>query len=106
MRFARRPTSYWLRQHIWLGLLTVPLVGRGQVFGVVTVGNSSARPPLGAEDVAMLEDLGRRAGAAVDTAQDLAVDVAVVQGVVRRALADREHRREVRDAAAHAVPIR
>ena len=50
-------------------LLTVPLVGRGQVFGVVTVGNSSARPPLGAEDVAMLEDLGRRAGAAVDTAR-------------------------------------
>ena len=50
-------------------LLTVPLVGRGQVFGVVTVGNSSPRPPLGAEDVAMLEDLGRRAGAAVDTAR-------------------------------------
>jgi signal transduction histidine kinase len=50
-------------------LLTVPLVGRGQVFGAVTVGNSSARPLLSAEDVAMLEDLGRRAGTAVDTAR-------------------------------------
>jgi hypothetical protein len=24
--FARRPTKYWLAQHIWLGLLTLPLV--------------------------------------------------------------------------------
>jgi hypothetical protein len=24
--FGRAPTKYWLRQHIWLGLLTVPLV--------------------------------------------------------------------------------
>ncbi len=50
-------------------VLTVPLVGRGQVFGAVTVGNSSRRPPLSAEEVAMLEELGRRAGAAVDTAR-------------------------------------
>jgi len=53
-------------------LLTVPLVGRGHVFGAVSIGNSSLRPPLSAEDVAMLEDLGRRAGAAVDTARLLA----------------------------------
>jgi hypothetical protein len=25
--FRRRPTKYWLAQHVWLGLLTVPLVG-------------------------------------------------------------------------------
>lgn len=53
-------------------LLAVPLVGRGHVFGAVTIGNSSPRPPLSAEDVAMIEELGRRAGAAVDAARLLA----------------------------------
>jgi len=48
--------------------LSVPLIGRGHVFGAITVGQASPRPPLSAEDVAMIEDLGRRAGAAVDAA--------------------------------------
>jgi len=53
-------------------LLTIPLIGRGQVFGAISVGHSTPRPPLSPEDVAMLEDLGRRAGAAVDAALLLA----------------------------------
>ncbi|HEX5578623.1 MAG TPA: GAF domain-containing sensor histidine kinase, partial [Candidatus Limnocylindria bacterium] len=48
--------------------LSVPLMGRGHVLGAVTVAQSSQRPPLSPEDVAMIEDLGRRAGAAVDAA--------------------------------------
>ena len=51
----------------------------------------------------LLEELRDRA--AVHAAQDLAVDVAVVQRVVGRALADREHRHEIGDAATHAVPV-
>ena len=53
-------------------LLTIPLIGRGQVFGAISVGHSTPRPPLSHEEVAMLEDLGRRAGAAVDAALLLA----------------------------------
>jgi PAS domain S-box-containing protein len=53
-------------------LLTIPLIGRGQVFGAISVGHSTPRPPLSDEEVAMLEDLGRRAGAAVDAALLLA----------------------------------
>ena len=53
-------------------ILTVPLVGRGHVLGVITVAQSAPRPPLSPEDVAMVEDLGRRAGAAVDAALLLA----------------------------------
>jgi PAS domain S-box-containing protein len=53
-------------------LLSAPLVGRGHVLGAVTVGLSPSEPPLSAEDVAMIEDLGRRAGAAVDAALLLA----------------------------------
>ena len=53
-------------------LLTIPLIGRGQVFGAISVGHSTPRPPLSPEEVAMLEDLGRRAGAAVDAALLLA----------------------------------
>jgi len=48
--------------------LSVPLMGRGHVLGAVTVGQSSPRPSLSPEDVATVEDLGRRAGAAVDAA--------------------------------------
>jgi PAS domain S-box-containing protein len=50
-------------------VLSAPLIGRGHVLGVITVGHSTPRPPLSPEDVAMVEDLGRRAGAAVDTAE-------------------------------------
>jgi signal transduction histidine kinase len=53
-------------------VLSVPLIGRGHVLGVITVGHSTPRPSLHAEDVAMIEDLGRRAGAAVDVAHLLA----------------------------------
>lgn len=49
-------------------ILTVPLVGRGNVLGVITVAHATPRPPLSPDDVAMIEDLGRRAGAAVDAA--------------------------------------
>jgi PAS domain S-box-containing protein len=53
-------------------ILTVPLVGRGHVLGVITAAHATPRPPLSREDVAMIEDLGRRAGAAVDAALLLA----------------------------------
>ena len=53
-------------------VLVVPLVGRGHVFGAMTVGNSTPRPPLAPDEVATIEDLGRRAGAAVDSALLLA----------------------------------
>ena len=53
-------------------ILVVPLIGRGHVLGAMTVGNSTPRPALVADEVATIEDLGRRAGAAVDSALLLA----------------------------------
>jgi len=53
-------------------VLVVPLIGRGHVFGAMTVGNSTSRPALAPDEVATIEDLGRRAGAAVDSALLLA----------------------------------
>ena len=41
-----------------------------------------------------------------DPAQDLAVDVAVVERVIGRALTDRKHRLQRGDAAAHTIPVR
>jgi PAS domain S-box-containing protein len=53
-------------------VLVVPLIGRGHVFGAMTVANSTPRPALAPDEVATIEDLGRRAGAAVDSALLLA----------------------------------
>lgn len=50
-------------------VLAVPLMGRGQVLGMLTVATSRTRPGMSAEDVAMVEELGRRAGAAIDAAR-------------------------------------
>jgi PAS domain S-box-containing protein len=49
-------------------VLVVPLIGRGHVLGAMTVGNTTPRPALAPDAVATIEDLGRRAGAAVDSA--------------------------------------
>lgn len=50
-------------------VVVAPMIGRGQVLGALTMLNTEPRPLLSAEDVAMVEELGRRAGAAVDAAR-------------------------------------
>jgi signal transduction histidine kinase len=51
-------------------VLSVPLIGRGKVLGALTAVNTGeVRPFMSADDVAMIEELGRRAGAAVDAAR-------------------------------------
>jgi PAS domain S-box-containing protein len=50
-------------------VLAVPLMGRGRILGALTAVNTGARPFMSTDDVAMVEELGRRAGAAVDAAR-------------------------------------
>ena len=49
--------------------LIVPLPGRGGTLGTLTAVNLSNRPPMSREDVEMVMELGRRAGATVDVAR-------------------------------------
>jgi PAS domain S-box-containing protein len=50
-------------------ILIVPLSGRGQILGAMTVVNTGQRPPMTADDISTLEELGRRAGFAIDGAR-------------------------------------
>jgi hypothetical protein len=70
----------------------------------LAVGNAEIGPvdPERCADL-FLEKLPDRT--AVHAVENLTVDVPVIQRVIRRALADREHRREIRDAAAHPIPV-
>lgn len=53
-------------------VLIVPLVGRGRVLGALSVANGRSASPLSADEIALVEELGRRAGSAIDTAQVMA----------------------------------
>ncbi|MGN6608319.1 MAG: GAF domain-containing SpoIIE family protein phosphatase [Jatrophihabitans sp.] len=48
--------------------ITVPLAARGHVFGAITLVRSETPAPYDAEDLAVAEDLARRAGLAIDNA--------------------------------------
>jgi PAS domain S-box-containing protein len=58
-----------LRQLELREVLTVPLEGRGRVLGALTVGIGAGGAPFAAEDVALIEELGRRAGSAIEAAK-------------------------------------
>jgi signal transduction histidine kinase len=58
-----------LRQLDLREVLTVPLEGRGRVLGALTLGNGAGSAPFTAEDVTLIEELGRRAGSAIDAAK-------------------------------------
>ena len=49
--------------------VVAPLVGRDGVIGVITFVNDTARAELAAEDLTLGEDIGRRAGLAIDNAR-------------------------------------
>jgi signal transduction histidine kinase len=46
--------------------LIAPLIGRGRILGALTAVNTGQRPFMSPDDVGMIEELGRRVGAAVD----------------------------------------
>jgi GAF domain-containing protein len=48
--------------------LTVPLSARGRNLGALSMLRAGSGPPYGRDDLAVAEDLGRRAGAAIDNA--------------------------------------
>jgi PAS domain S-box-containing protein len=50
-------------------VLVVPLTGRARTLGALTAVNLADRPLMNDEDVAMVQELGRRAGAAVEVAR-------------------------------------
>lgn len=49
--------------------VVAPLIGREGVIGVITFVNDSPRPELAAEDLHLGEEIGRRAGLAIDNAR-------------------------------------
>gem|GEM_PF-6472917 len=50
-------------------LVAVPLGARGQTLGVLTLARAAGRPALGPDDLALAEEIGRRAGLALDNAR-------------------------------------
>ncbi|MDX6514089.1 MAG: hypothetical protein QOE36_3593, partial [Gaiellaceae bacterium] len=88
----------------------VPLVARGGIFGAVTLVSAESGRTYGASDLAVAEELARRAGTAVDNtrlydsaaerAQAARVLATVADGVV---LVDREGRIRLWNAAAEAI---
>jgi signal transduction histidine kinase len=50
-------------------VLIVPLVGRGRVLGALSVANGKSATPFTADEIALVEELGRRAGSAIDAAK-------------------------------------
>jgi PAS domain S-box-containing protein len=58
-----------LREVGFTSAMVVPLVARGRVFGAITFVTSESGRRYTEEDLAFAEDLGRRAGIAVDNAQ-------------------------------------
>jgi serine phosphatase RsbU (regulator of sigma subunit) len=49
--------------------MLIPMVARGEVAGVLTVAARRGAPPYGQEDVALVEELARRAATAMDNAK-------------------------------------
>ena len=67
---ARDPDHLQLMRELNLGsLMTVPLVARGRTLGAMTFAYGRNRPPYGQADLELAEDLGRRAGLALDNAR-------------------------------------
>ncbi|HEX6655925.1 MAG TPA: PAS domain-containing sensor histidine kinase [Candidatus Limnocylindria bacterium] len=50
-------------------VLVVPLIGRGKVLGALSVANGAAADPFTSDEITLVEELGRRAGSAIDTAK-------------------------------------
>ena len=58
-----------LRQVDLAEVLIVPLVGRGKVLGALSVANGRAALPFTQEEMTLVEEVGRRAGSAIDAAR-------------------------------------
>jgi len=71
LREAARDAEHleMLRQVDLREVLIVPLAGRGQVLGALSVANGSAAEPFTPDEITLVEELGRRAGAAIDAAK-------------------------------------
>jgi hypothetical protein len=65
--------------------ITAPLVARGRVLGAISLGARESGRVYGDADVTLLEELGRRAGIALDNAR-LYTDQATVAAELQRAL--------------------
>jgi serine phosphatase RsbU (regulator of sigma subunit) len=65
--------------------ITAPLVARGRVLGAISLGARESGRVYGEADVTLLEELGRRAGIALDNAR-LYTDQATVAAELQRAL--------------------
>jgi signal transduction histidine kinase len=67
---ARSPEHAALLRRLGIdSAVLVPITARSQVLGALTLIRSEARGPLADEDVAVAEELGRRAGSAIDAAR-------------------------------------
>jgi PAS domain S-box-containing protein len=50
-------------------VVVVPLVARGRVLGALSVANGTTADPFTPDEIALVEELGRRAGSAIDAAK-------------------------------------
>lgn len=55
-----------LQTRAWI---LAPLVARGRVYGVLSLGSGQGRPPLGRSELGVAEELGRRIGVVLDNAR-------------------------------------
>ena len=58
-----------LRALAYRSAIIIPLAARGDVFGAVSLGTAESRRTYGTAELALAEELGRRAGIAVDNAR-------------------------------------
>ncbi|HUJ63443.1 MAG TPA: ATP-binding protein, partial [Kofleriaceae bacterium] len=69
-RIAARPAEEraYLERLGLASFVVVPMTSRGRVLGTLALVSGEARRPFGEDDVRMTEELGRRAGVAIDNA--------------------------------------
>ncbi len=88
-----------LGAHSWL---CVPLTARGEVIGCLSLQRGEGRPPYDAETLALAEDIGRRAGLAIENAR-LFEGERAMGAAVEHARAREERLRRVTAALSRAV---
>jgi GAF domain-containing protein len=82
--------------------LCVPLAARGEVIGCLSLQRGAGRPPYDAATLALVEDIGRRAGLAIENAR-LFEGERAMGAAVERARAREERLRRVTAALSRAV---
>ncbi|MBX9603692.1 MAG: GAF domain-containing protein [Bryobacteraceae bacterium] len=82
----------------WKSAVFVPLRSRGEVIGALSLLRKASRPPFGEEELELAEELGRRAGPAVDNSRLYASAERERNGARRALQSLQEAERELRQS--------